>query len=92
MFSHINLIRTDHRNQLQMSTVAACMDVKFNSKVKDCRFYEPSKEVVTTTRKVTKGSKLAPTGPPAKLQLTSGSQQQPGSNSHETRQKKKVKK
>ena len=61
-----------------------------NSKVKDCRFYEPSKEVATATRKVTQGSKLAPKGPPAKPLLPSGSQQQPGSHSHETRQKKRL--
>ena len=89
MFSHINLIRTDHRNQLQTSTVAACMDVKMNSKVNDCRLYEPSKEVVIATRKVTQGSELAPKRPPAKPVLPSTSQQQPGSHSHGTRQKKK---
>ena len=85
MYSHINLIRTDHRNQLQTSKVAACMDVKMNSEVKDCRLHEPSKEVVTATRKVTQGSELAPKGPPAKPLLTSGSQQQLGSHSHGTR-------
>ena len=89
MFSHINLIRTDHRNQLQTSTVAACMDVKMNSKVNDCRLYEPSNEVVIATRKVTQGSELAPKRPPAKPVLPSTSQQQPGSHSHGTRQKKK---
>ena len=61
-------------------------------KVKDCRLYEPSKEVVTATRKVTQGSELAPKGPPAKPLLTSKSHQQPGSNSHGTKQKKKGKK
>ena len=89
MFSHINLIRTDHRNQLQTSTVAACMDVKINSKVKDCigcTYEPPSKEVVTVTRKVTQGSELAPKGPPAEQLLTSGSQQQPGSHSYGTMQ------
>ena len=81
MFSHINLIRSDHRNQLRTSTVAACMDVKMNSKVNDCRLYEPSKEVVIATRKVTLGSELAPKRPPAKPVLPSTRQQQPGSQS-----------
>ena len=30
MFSQINLITTDHRNQLQTSTVSAFLDVKMN--------------------------------------------------------------
>ena len=84
MFSHINLITTDHQNKLQTFTVAACMDVKMNSKVKDCRLYEPSKEVVTTIIKVKQGSELALKRPPTKPLLTSGSQQQPRSHSHGT--------
>ena len=89
MFSQINLIGTDHRNKLQTSTVAACLDIKINSKVKDCRLYEPSQEVITATRKVTQGSELACAGPPAKPKLPSGCrQQEEGSHDHATRQKK----
>ena len=61
MFSHINLIVTDHRNQLQTSTVSACLDVKINSKTTDCRHYEPTADAAT--RKVTPGSELAPNSP-----------------------------
>ena len=60
MFSYINLIVTDHRNQLDTSTIEACLDIKFNSNCADCRKYEPSRDVIKATRKVTPGSELAP--------------------------------
>ena len=60
MFPCINLILTDHRNQLDTSTIKACLDIKFNSNCTDCRTYEPSHDVVKATRKVTPGSELAP--------------------------------
>ena len=60
MFSCINLIVTDHRNQLDTSTIEACLDIKINSNCVDCRKYEPSHDVVKATRKVTPGSELAP--------------------------------
>lgn len=63
MFSQINLITTDHRNKLQTSTVAACIDIKINSKTSDCRQYDPPPCVITATRKVTPSSELAPKGP-----------------------------
>ena len=47
MFSCINLIVTDHRNQLDTSTVEACLDIKLNSNCTDCRKYEPSLDVYT---------------------------------------------
>ena len=59
-FSCINLIVTDHRNQLDISTIEACLDIKFNSNCADCRKYEPSHDVIKSTRKVTPGSELAP--------------------------------
>ena len=59
-FSSINLIVTDHRNQLDTSTIEACLDIKINSNCTDCRKYKPSHDVVKDTRKVTPGSELAP--------------------------------
>ena len=61
MFSCINLIRTDHCNQLEASTIQACIDIKLNSTVTDCRV-EPPQDVIKATRKVTPGSELAPRG------------------------------
>jgi len=61
MFLSINLIVTDRRNQLDTSTVEACLNIKLNSNCTDCRRYEPSQDVVKATRKVTPGSELAPT-------------------------------
>ena len=59
MFSHINLIATDHRNKLHTTTLSACMDMKINLQTaKDCTCYEPSADVITATRKVTPGSEL----------------------------------
>ena len=54
MFSCINLIVTDHRNQLDTSTIEACLDIKFNSDCADCRKYEPSHDVVKATRSYTR--------------------------------------
>ena len=49
MFSCINLITTDHRNQLDTSTIEACLNIKLNSICTDCRKYDTSQGVVKVT-------------------------------------------
>ena len=53
----INLIITGHRNQLDTSTIEACLDIKIQTA--DSRKYEPPHDVVKATRKVTPRSELA---------------------------------
>ena len=85
MFSQINLIKTQHRCQLDTSTVAACLDTKLNLPISDCRKYEPQREVVKATRKVTPKSELAPKHPTPAPSLSSTSQLE--SHKHNTRSK-----
>ena len=48
VFPCINLITTDHLNQLDASTIEACLDIKLTN-CSDCRKFGPSQKVVETT-------------------------------------------
>ena len=85
MFSCINLIGTDHRNQLDTSTIQACLDIKLNSTVRDCYVYEPSQDVIKATRKVTPGSELFSKGKAPCPSFTSSSTSSCTSHQYSTR-------
>ena len=73
-------------DQLQTSTVSACLDIKMNSKTIDCRCYEPSQTVIVATWKVSPGSEYAPEGPTAKRNLPLSTHT--GPHTHNTRSSK----